>query len=95
MSPIKGDIQMKYTTSFRNAILKKVLRPENRSVYAVAKEAGISGITINSWLSKLKDGTLKLEQDEENPSSMRNMREKLDLLLEYQKIPEESIGALY
>ena len=45
---------MKYSTSFRNGILKKVLPPENRSVYAVAKEAGISAITINSWLAKLK-----------------------------------------
>ena len=44
---------MKYSTSFRNGILKKVLSPENRSVYAVAKEAEISAITINSWLAKL------------------------------------------
>ena len=35
---------------------------------------------------------LKLEQDEENPSSMRNTREKLDLLLEYQNVPEEKKG---
>ena len=83
---------MKYSTSFRNGILKKVLPPENRSVYAVAKEAGISAITINSWLAKLKDGKLKLEQDEENRSSMRNTREKLDLLLEYQNVPEEKKG---
>ncbi|HOV63653.1 MAG TPA: helix-turn-helix domain-containing protein [Spirochaetia bacterium] len=83
---------MKYSTSFRNGILKKVLPPENRSVHAVAKEAGISAITINSWLAKLKDGTLKLEQDEENPSSMRTMREKLDLLLEYQNVPEDNRG---
>ena len=45
---------MKYSTSFRNGILKKVLPPENRSVYAGAKEAGISAITINGWLAKIK-----------------------------------------
>jgi transposase len=83
---------MKYMTSFRNAVLKKMLPPENRSISAEAKEVEISVITINSWLSKLKDGTLRLEQDEEKPSSLRNMREKLDILLEYQKIPEKNSG---
>src|SRR5574344_469265 len=59
---------MKSSTSFRNGILKKVLPPENRSVYAVPKEARISAITLNSWLAKL------------------------DLLLEYQNVPEEKKG---
>jgi hypothetical protein len=30
---------MKYSKSFRNAVLKKVLPPSNRSIYSVAKEA--------------------------------------------------------
>jgi len=76
---------MKYSKSFRNAVLKKVLPPSNRSVYSVAKEAGISAITINSWMAKLKDGKLEIEQDEDNPAGERSMKEKLDLLLEYQK----------
>jgi hypothetical protein len=38
---------MKYSKSFRNSILKKVLPPSNRSVYSVAKEAGISAIKID------------------------------------------------
>jgi len=76
---------MKYSKSFRNSILKKVLPPSNRSVYSVAKEAGISAITINSWMAKLKDGKLEIEQDEDNPAGERSMKEKLDLLLEYQK----------
>jgi len=83
---------MKYSKSFRNAILKKVLPPSNRSVYSVSKEAGISPITINSWMSKLKEGSLIIEQDEDNPVSERNMKEKLDLLLEYQKLPEDNNG---
>lgn len=83
---------MKYSKSFRNAILKKVLPPENRSVYAVAKEAGIAPVTINSWLAKLKDGKLTVEQDGDLAVNDRSMKEKLDLLLEHQKIPEESEG---
>ena len=83
---------MKYSKSFRNSILKKVLPPENRSVYSVAKEAGIAAVTINSWLANLKSGRMDLEQDEDNPVSDRSMKEKLNLLLEYQNIPEERTG---
>ena len=83
---------MKYSKSFRNSILKKVLPPENRSVYSVAKEAGIAPVTINSWLANLKSGRMDLEQDEDNPVSERSMKEKLNLLLEFQNIPEERTG---
>jgi len=83
---------MKYSKSFRNAILKKVLPPESRSVYSVAKETGIAVITINSWLANLKTGTLSVEQDGDDPVNERSMKEKLDLLLEHQQIPEEGKG---
>ena len=83
---------MKYTKSFRNSILKKVLPPEIRSIYSVAKEARIAPITINSWLANLKSGKLDMEQDSDDPANQRNMKEKLELLLEYQKLPEEGIG---
>jgi transposase len=83
---------MKYSKSFRNAILKKVLPPESRSVYSVAKETGIAVITINSWLANLKTGTLSVDQDGDDPVSERSMKEKLDLLLEHQQIPEEGKG---
>lgn len=81
---------MKYTTTFKKAVLRKVLPPENRSVHSVSKEMGVGEITIHRWISQIKDGTLNLEQDEENPSGQRNMTEKLNLLLEYQKIPRVS-----
>lgn len=83
---------MKYSKSFRNAILKKVLPPENRSAYSVAKEAGIAVVTINSWLANLKDGKLTVEQDSDDPVNERSMKEKFDLLLEHQRIPGESEG---
>ncbi len=83
---------MKYSTSFRNSILRKVLPPENRSVSAVAKESGIAAITIHNWIAKVKDGTILVEQDGENPASERSMTEKLNLLLEYQKLSEDQNG---
>ena len=58
---------MKYSQGFRNSVLRKVLPPENRSVYAVAKEVGLSPVTIHSWLSRLKDGTLSFDQEGSEP----------------------------
>ena len=50
--------------------------PKNRSVHSVSKEMGVGEITIHRWISQIKDGTLNLEQDEENPRGQRNMIEK-------------------
>lgn len=53
---------------------------------------GVGEMTIHRWLSQVKDGTISFEQGEENPSGQRNMTEKLNLLLEYQKISQEQNG---
>ena len=37
---------MKYTKTFRDSILRKVLPPENRSVSSVSKEMGVAVVTI-------------------------------------------------
>ncbi len=54
---------MKYSIGFGDSVLRKVLPPRSHSVSAVAKEVGISAGTIQSWLSKLKAGTLDLEME--------------------------------
>ena len=66
--------------------------PENRSVHSVSMELGVGEMTIHRWITQVKDGTINFEQDEENPSGQRNMTEKLNLLLEYQKIPQDQNG---
>ena len=43
---------MKYTTSFRNSVLKKILPPSNRSETLVSKETGVAVVTINNWLGE-------------------------------------------
>jgi len=83
---------MKYSKSFRNAVLRKILPPENRKVSAVAKEAGISVVTINSWLAKLKDGSITVEQDSDCAVRERNLKEKFDLVMEHQTLPQEAEG---
>ena len=37
---------MKYTKTFRDSILRKVLPPENRSISSVSKEMGVAVVTI-------------------------------------------------
>ena len=81
---------MKYTKTFRDSILRKVLSPENRSISSVSKEMGVAVVTINSWLAKLKNCTLLLEED--GGAGCRNANEKLNLLLEYQKVTAENEG---
>ena len=84
---------MKYSIGFRNSALRKVLPPENRRVYSVAKELGISPVTIRSWLSKLKEGTLDLETEGFEPTpSQRGAAEKLKLLLESKCLSEDDQG---
>lgn len=84
---------MKYSTGFRNAVLQQVLPPNNRSIAAVAKERGISPITINSWMKKLNDGTLVLDQDGSEPSpNQRSIHEKYKLLLESKHLADEQLG---
>ena len=84
---------MKYSIGFRNSVLKKVLPPESRSVYSVAKEFGISAVTVQSWLSKVKDGTLDLETEGYEPTpAQRGAAEKLKLLLESKRLSEDELG---
>lgn len=84
---------MKYSIGFRNSVLRKVLPPENRSVYQVAKEVGISAITIQSWLSRLKDGTMTIEAGDFEPTpGQRGAEEKFKLLLESKSITDADLG---
>ncbi len=60
---------------------------------AVAREAGISAITIQSWLAKLKNGTLQLETEGFEPTpGQRSPAEKFRLLLQGKLLPEDQRG---
>lgn len=48
---------MKYTTTFKKAVLRKVLPPENRSVHSVSKKMGVGEITIHRWISSRQKNT--------------------------------------
>ena len=84
---------MRYSLAFRNGVLRKVLPPENRSVYQVAKEAGVSPITIHSWMSKLKEGKLELDPEGTDPVPRDwPSAQKFRLLMEGRQIAAEERG---
>ena len=60
---------MKYSKGCKSSIVRRVVEDRTKSVYQVAKETGISGTTIKSWLEMHKVGTLTLAStDELSPS---------------------------
>ncbi len=45
-----------YSKELRDAVLRRVLPPQNDSISKVAAEKGISGQTIRNWISKAREG---------------------------------------
>ena len=82
---------MKYSTGFKNSVLKKVLPPSKMSIYSVSKEIGVADQTIRNWLQKVKDGTLDSISGELS-TDHRNSLEKLNLLLKSRSLKEEELG---
>jgi transposase-like protein len=84
---------MRYSEGFRNSVLRKVLPPESRSVYAVAKEVGVSPMTLQNWLNKVKEGKMIIDSKGVEPTpSERGPAEKLRLLLESRTLSEDQKG---
>ncbi len=81
----------RYSAQFRNTILKKLLRPESRSVLSLAREYNLSVATIYGWKARMQKGTLRVDEGVLSNRD-RPLGEKLSLLLEARSISEESRG---
>jgi transposase len=82
---------MKYSTGFRNTVIKKVLPPENRPLAEVSKETGVSEQTIRNWLFKLKNDNLNPQEGEVSPEQ-RSPSEKMSLIFESRSLSSEAKG---
>ena len=52
---------MQYSNELREAVLRRLLPPQNESINKVASAEGISEQTLRNWLAKAKtDGTSAL-----------------------------------
>lgn len=81
---------MRYSSTFKANILKKILPPENRPILEVCKETGIAAQTIYNWIKKTKDGTLNGENG--LGANNRSFLEKFNLLLEGRGLSEDQLG---
>jgi transposase-like protein len=81
----------RYSAQFRNTVLKKLLPPESRSALSLAKEYNLSVATIYGWKSKMRNGTLKVD-DGVQANRSRQLAEKLSLLLESRSVDEGAMG---
>ncbi|MEA1912102.1 MAG: helix-turn-helix domain-containing protein [Spirochaetota bacterium] len=82
---------MKYSTGFRNTVLKKVLPPENSPISEVSKETGVSEQTIRNWLFRLKNDNLDPQEGEVSPEQ-RSPSEKMSLIMEGRSLSSEAKG---
>jgi transposase len=83
---------MKYSHGFRSRIIQKVLS-NGGAVSRVAKESGVSYMTIKGWLAKYKDGNLDPgDGSDDLLPSQRSAVEKLGLLLEGRALSDEPRG---
>jgi len=84
---------MRYGLTLKNCILRKVLPPESRSIYQVAKESGISPGTIRGWMLKSKEGKLEITPEGSDPSPKDwPPAQKFRLLMEGKLIPADQRG---
>jgi len=83
---------MKYSIGFRGAIVRKIQDGSGRSVCQVARETGISAVTISNWIKQYSAGTLSLDGCDAVTPDQRNPGEKLALLLESKTLTDESRG---
>ena len=80
----------KYSVSYKEQAVKRLLGPEKESASAVAKELNVSTNTLYLWRKKyVNDSRLK---DGEIPSGSRSIKEKLNLLLIGKGVPAEEKG---
>lgn len=83
----------RYSQGFKNAILLRVLPPNNQSVATVARDTGVTEQTLRNWLAQYKDGTLPVDTDKALPTpGQRSVREKFRLLMEGKQLNEEQLG---
>jgi len=81
----------RYSTGFKNRVIKQILPPENKSISAICRETGVSDQTIRNWLKLLKNDKLDSIDGEISPDT-RNPSEKMTLLLEGRSIESDQLG---
>lgn len=83
---------MKYSNERREATLKKLLPPHNRTVAEVAKEEGISVATLYDWRKKARQAGRLLPDQADAPEGWSS-RDKFHAVLETAALSEAELAA--
>ena len=78
----------RYSIERKNAVLKKLLPPENQSVSLVAESEGISAVTLYKWLSQARDGGAVVPGSRTNDADQWSNEAKFAVVLETQPMNE-------
>lgn len=82
---------MKYSQKRRDAVLNKLLPPNNRTVAEVAREEGLSEATVYNWRKKARECGQLLPDQAQSPEGWSS-RDKFNAVLETASLTETELG---
>ena len=86
---------MQYPKAFKDEMVRKMLRPNSRSIRELSRESGVHQTTLSKWKREAgilpsmptKKKKIQHKPDEKSPA------EKLELVLEASRYSDEELGA--
>lgn len=82
---------MRYSPERKEAVLKKMVPPHNRSINQLAKEEGISEATLYNWRNEARTRGILLPDGDTGPDGW-TARDKFAAVLESASLNEEEIA---
>ena len=82
---------MQYSEERKEAVLKKMMPPHNRSIPELAREEGISEATLYNWRSQARQEGRLLPDSDTSPEGWSS-RDKFSAVLESATLSEAEIG---
>jgi transposase-like protein len=82
---------MQYSNELREAVLRRLLPPQNESINKVASAEGISEQTLRNWLAKAKTGGTSAS-DFERPADKWSTQDKFLIVVETASMNEEALA---
>ncbi len=82
---------MQYSNELREAVLRRLLPPQNESVSKVADEEGISEQTLRNWLNKAKEEGTSAD-DFDVPADKWSTQDKFMIVVETARMNETDLA---
>ena len=83
---------MRYSAELRDAVLRRVLPPQNDPVERVAREEGISEQTVRNWKAKALDTGYRPAEEDASLPDRWTTQDKFHIVLETAGMNEAELG---